>query len=155
LPDAADDEDVVVRAERDQEHARGEGDVVREVVVAEEDLEDVGGQAERRGHGEEARGEEVKRRDERPQEEREEHDVDRQHHRSDALRAPDDGLDGVACDGGLAENGGLDLVQPRCLEDPGQPLVETVEVLDRGRAERARVEDDREAGGRPEGCRAR
>ena len=36
LPDPPGDEDVVVRAERDEQHRRGERDVVREVVVAED-----------------------------------------------------------------------------------------------------------------------
>ena len=39
LPDPPGDEDVVVRAQRDEQHRGGERDVVREVVVPEQVLE--------------------------------------------------------------------------------------------------------------------
>jgi hypothetical protein len=76
LPDVADTEDVVVRAQRHQQDGGGEGDVEHDPVAAEQVLEHPGRQPERGGHGEDAGGEQVKRGDERPQEECQQQQVD-------------------------------------------------------------------------------
>jgi len=48
VPDAPGDEDVVVRAQRDEQHCAGERDVVRDVVLTEDALEEDRAEPERR-----------------------------------------------------------------------------------------------------------
>jgi hypothetical protein len=76
LPDPAHEEDVVVRAEREEEDGDREGDVVGDLLVAEQRLEDEGGQPQRRGEGERAREQQVEGCDHGPQEDHEEDQID-------------------------------------------------------------------------------
>ena len=126
LPDAPRDEDVVVGAERDQQHAGGEGDVVGQVAVAEEALEEVRRHAERRRDGEHARRKQVERRDESAQEEREQEEVAREDDRADERRAVHDRLHGVGGDRRLA--GQRARGRARLLDECGEPLVESLHV---------------------------
>ena len=121
VPDAPGDEDVVVRAERDEQHRGGERDVVGERPWPQDVLEEVGRQAEGRGEPQDARGDEVERRDERAQEEREQQQVDEDGDHPDALEVVEDGVrDGLLGQRGLAGEAELaDAVEPRLGKDPG------------------------------------
>jgi hypothetical protein len=67
-PDPPRHEDVVVRAERHEQHRGGEGDVVGELVAAQYELGEVHGQAERGREAQHTGGKEEQGRDQRAHE---------------------------------------------------------------------------------------
>jgi hypothetical protein len=145
VPDASGDEDVVVRAERDEQHGGRERHVVGEVALPEDVLEDDGGQADARQQPERAGRDEVERRDERAHEQREQQDVDEDCHRGDAREVVEHARHGVVAERRLAAVGDLRARQARGAQHAGHAVAQRAQVVDRGRAERVAVEDDGQA----------
>ena len=135
-PDAPDEEDVVVRAERDEQHTRGERDEVRDLRLAEYSLEEVGGQAEGRKGRERGDRDQVQRRHQRPQEHGE-HDRDQQQHeRSDAQEVAAGGVDQLAGDRRVAGEQRPRALQPDGVEQIAGARVQVAQQSHRVGAER-------------------
>src|SRR6185369_4333842 len=101
LPDPPHHEDVVVRAERDQQYPGGERHEVDQAAVAEDVLADTDGQPQGGEYGQHAGGQQVHRREQRPQEQRQQDQRDRHDGQRDAAQVGEDRADGVAGQRGL------------------------------------------------------